>query len=353
LNRSINEHLKKTILASCNGYRSVRLSFVPSTSKRRPSTCLSEILIHYLHCTMSSMSTMSTIGDQSSPSDPHDSLRHSLALLIQAWSASSSTVLDRSHLSNVSTQLRDAREASLQTRKDLAEATKRFKKLIKGVAGDESTTALPANTPATDSALLIKETRTLVKAYQDEIDHLTKRCKVSDTAFTELYGAFYPSVEGESHLNVLDPRSVLTMCQSHLDAQANQVQHLLRGMAEIQNEMEDMETKNRQQRLEMEREWKGKVEGLEKKLSEYIKKEEYWNSSKSGAKAEDEKDSLTGNSNLTKEEREELIRLRREVTEYEVEFRGLKNQDITIKKLNAKIEELQRSREEEIQRELK
>jgi homeobox protein cut-like len=315
---------------------------------------------------------MSSIVEQPSsslfpPSDPRDSLRLSLSLLIQSWSSSSSTILDRSHLSNVSSQLRDAREASLQTRKDLAEATKRFKKLIKSVGGDESATATPlpaSSSNTTDHTLLIKETRSLVKAYQDEIDHLTKRCKLSDTAFTDLYFAFYPQIpnEGESNLNVLDPRHVLTMCQSHLDAQANQVQHLLRGMAEIQNEMEDMDVKNRQQHLDTEREWKGKVEGLERKLLEYVKKEDSWNASKSGVKTDDEKDS-SGNStstssssatsSWTKEEREELMRLRREVTEYELEFKGLKNQDITIKKLNAKIEELQKSRDEEIQRELK
>jgi len=52
-------------------------------------------------------------------------------------------------------------------------------------------------------------------------------------------------------------------------------------------------------------------------------------------------------------EREELIRLRSEVAEYEVEFRGLKNQDITIRKLESKIEELEENKEEEIQMELK
>ena len=38
----------------------------------------------------------------------------------------------------------------------------------------------------------------------------------------------------------------------------------------------------------------------------------------------------------SKGEREELIQLRKEVAEYEVEFRSLKNQDITIRKLEAK-----------------
>ena len=36
-----------------------------------------------------------------------------------------------------------------------------------------------------------------------------------------------------------------------------------------------------------------------------------------------------------------------------VEFKGLKNQDITIRKLEAKITELEENKEEEIQKELK
>lgn len=54
-------------------------------------------------------------------------------------------------------------------------------------------------------------------------------------------------------------------------------------------------------------------------------------------------------SSLSKAEKEELMQLRREVTEYEVEFRSLKNQDITIRKLEARIIELQTGGEEEFQ----
>jgi homeobox protein cut-like len=53
-----------------------------------------------------------------------------------------------------------------------------------------------------------------------------------------------------------------------------------------------------------------------------------------------------------KEEKEEMIELRREVAEYEVEFRSLKNQDITIRKLEKRIEELQAAGEEELNDEL-
>jgi homeobox protein cut-like len=55
---------------------------------------------------------------------------------------------------------------------------------------------------------------------------------------------------------------------------------------------------------------------------------------------------------MSKAEKEELIQLRREVAEYEVEFRSLKNQDITIRKLEARITELQQGGEEEFQSKL-
>mmetsp|Transcript_29715 Transcript_29715/g.34482 ORF Transcript_29715/g.34482 Transcript_29715/m.34482 type:complete len:658 (+) Transcript_29715:284-2257(+) len=63
--------------------------------------------------------------------------------------------------------------------------------------------------------------------------------------------------------------------------------------------------------------------------------------------------SSSGHIIMNKEEKEELISLRREVAEYEVEFKTLKNQDITIKKLNTKIEDLITNQEFELQNELK
>ena len=50
-----------------------------------------------------------------------------------------------------------------------------------------------------------------------------------------------------------------------------------------------------------------------------------------------------------RKEKEELIQLRKEVAEYEVEFRSLKNQDITIRKLEAEIVALQTGSEEEFE----
>ena len=55
---------------------------------------------------------------------------------------------------------------------------------------------------------------------------------------------------------------------------------------------------------------------------------------------------------LSTQERDELMELRRDVTEYEVEFRSLKNQDITIRKLEGRIVELQSAAEEQLQEQL-
>eukprot|EP00957_Ditylum_brightwellii_P027193 2055431-Ditylum_brightwellii.AAC.1 len=66
-----------------------------------------------------------------------------------------------------------------------------------------------------------------------------------------------------------------------------------------------------------------------------------------------DKADVTLSGGINKAEREELIQLRSEVAEYEVEFRGLKNQDITIRKLEAKIVELQENRDNEINKQLK
>ena len=83
----------------------------------------------------------------------------------------------------------------------------------------------------------------------------------------------------------------------------------------------------------------GEVETLRKELEEERKRckelEKEKERERDGRK---EKDQQMKSGGLSKAEREELITLRSEVMEYELEFKTLKNQDITIKKLNAKIE---------------
>ncbi|CAM9605519.1 unnamed protein product [Hapterophycus canaliculatus] len=68
-------------------------------------------------------------------------------------------------------ELQDAKDASLARRKSLAELTKEFRKK-----------------PDHDK---VSGVQRLVKAYQEEIDALAKRCRASDSAFFSLYKALY------------------------------------------------------------------------------------------------------------------------------------------------------------------
>ena len=234
------------------------------------------------------------------------------ALLLQSLQAASQvwTTFDWSSKSKQwefqANQNREAREASLGARKQLAETTKQFKRCVKSV--EQAGTALASsnsseNASATVSAIesLAKQCRLTVKAYQEEIDNLTRRCKASESAFGTLH---------QSLIEVPDPAAVLATSLEHAYTQKQQIGQLLRTVDDVNKEMANVE-KNARSKVE--------------KIS---------------------------SSGLGKEEKEELIRLRREVAEYEVEFRSLKNQDITIRKLEARIVELQEAGEEELKEQL-
>ncbi|CAN0423579.1 unnamed protein product, partial [Ectocarpus sp. 12 AP-2014] len=68
-------------------------------------------------------------------------------------------------------ELQDAKDSSLVRRKNLAELTKEFRK-----KSDQEKVA---------------GVQRLVKAYQEEIDTLAKRCRSSDSAFFSLYKGLY------------------------------------------------------------------------------------------------------------------------------------------------------------------
>ncbi len=123
-----------------------------------------------------------------------------------------------------------------------------------------------------------------------------------------------------------------------------QVENLLNGMEELNGEVEEVGGERDELRvLCAERELE--IERLKQTLLQGVNvNDSTTNNDGSGG---------NGGNALSLAEREELIRLRSEVAEYEVEFRGLKNQDITIRKLESKIVELEENRAEEIQRELK
>lgn len=210
---------------------------------------------------------------------------------VQQWDASAA-------------QTKEARELSSAARKQLAENTKQFKKSVKTVetAGanlqainnEETATA---TIKAIDA--LAKNCRVTIKAYQEEIDNLTRRCKTAEGAFADL----------TKHLGeVPDPTEIIVNALDHIHVQHVQLQQLQQLVKDLQEENALLEKKAQQQPPVA---------------------------------------AAPSSGHLSRAEKEELLQLRKEVAEYEVEFRSLKNQDITIRKLEARIVELQQGGEEE------
>lgn len=204
-------------------------------------------------------------------------------------------------------QAKEAQKQSLQARKQLTETTKQFKRSVKSVEQASlnlSSDGNPGNIQATVKSIdsLSNECRVTVKSYQEAIDNLTRRCKNAETSFATIVQTLS---EKEN------PAALLRQ-------QQNQMVQLLRTVEKVNQELQSQE----------------------KTIANYKKE------------VQDLKLSGGGGSGMSKEEREELISLRKEVAEYEVEFRSLKNQDITIRKLEARITELQTSGEENLKEEL-
>lgn len=208
----------------------------------------------------------------------------SLIQLSQSWQSFDLANSTRPTIAQTLQQQAAAKEASVAARKSLQETVKSFKKAVKSLA-DES-----KGNPLADAVL--QNAKTATKAFQEEIDNLTRRCKAAESAYVSL---------GQPLLELEDPCVVVP--------------------AGVQA-------------------WKDKVAQLEKELTDAQKKSAV---------------ATSASSSLSRKDHEELVSLRKEVAEYEVEFRSLKNQDITIRKLETRIEELQRHQavqlEEHIQKE--
>jgi homeobox protein cut-like len=139
--------------------------------------------------------------------------------------------------------------------------------------------------------------------FTEEIDNLTRRSKATESAFDKMTQALN---------DMQDPSGLLTSVMEQLNTQQQQINQLTQQVDETSKENISLDTKLQKARQEQ-----------QAAVSS----------------------SATNNSN--KEEKEEIMQLRRDVAEYEVEFRSLKNQDITIRKLESRIIELQQGGEEE------
>jgi len=259
------------------------------------------------------------------------------ASLLAASSAWKSFSLDsrRAIFDKTSAVAKSNSSLAQTARKALAESTKAFKKCLKST---ESSITLNGD-QQTQFQKLSSSCKGIVKSYQEEIDILTKRCKASDGAVVEL---------SKGMTDIPDPAPLLSSAVEHLESMSGQVTHLLKGMEEMQRELEVKQkehlqsTKTSDEELSQLRKLLDESNAKNKKLEKELK-----SANTTSVSSQNEI------SYMSKEEKEELIELRREVVEYEVEFKTLKNQDITIKKLDAKIEDLLATQEEELQRELK
>lgn len=227
-------------------------------------------------------------------------LLQSLQIASQAWVA-----FDwdgkMAQLEKASAVTREQKDLSLAARKLLAETTKTFKKSVKSM--EQASASLKSKAPDADNLAvkamdsLAKDCRQTIKSYQEEIDNLTRRCKASENAFLSVH---------TSIMEVPDPVALMSAAMDQIRNQQGQIAQLLRTVEHVNREMNSMEA----------------------------------NTPTPSAPS------------MSRDDREELLQLRREVAEYEVEFRGLKNQDITIRKLEAKIAELEEKAQESLAQEL-
>ena len=166
---------------------------------------------------------------------------------------------------------KQAKEQSLQARKQLTEHTKQLKKQVKQL--EASSTNME----------FVKDT---VKAYQQEIDSLTKRCKAAETNYSNI---------AQLLLQLPNPLPI--------------VQQVLQQLEPLPST------------------------ALEKKTGP-------------------SSNNNNNNNTSTSSSQDERIRqLEREIQEYELEFRQLKNQDITIRKLEQKIQQLESQEQSRMQKE--
>jgi len=240
----------------------------------------------------------------------------------------------RSQLERTAHQSREGRDASQEARKNLTDQTRRLKKCLKEAE-------VLADKKSVDT--ITRQGRITIKSFQEEIDSLTRRCKNSDNAFLNLYQNLY---------ELPDPATVLRPACDVIKEMNEEIQKLSTESNKLELTSAACGNDGSMEKLKLEN------DSLRSQLTELVDKKEKKEDSLKIAERE-ELEQLRNESEqhrketLSTSERNELMDLRREVTEYEVEFRSLKNQDITIRKLEAKIIELQKYNEEELSIEIR
>lgn len=244
-------------------------------------------------------------------------------------------------------QRKEAKEQSVLARKSLGETTKRFKRSAKQseqtvsqIVNDGSANVDSINAMVKSVETLAKESRGTIKKYQEEVDNLTRRCKSSESNYNTVCSSLFKNSHGKDNAVRMDPGVILATALEQLRVQQAQISQLVKSTQLMNNEIHTCEKENKQLKDSLAKE-KAKVAEL---LSE--------NQSTTGLSSSSGAGGVTSSSStgggLGKQAKEELVQLRQEVAEYEVEFRSLKNQDITIRKLEGKIVEMQTLGENEM-----
>ena len=238
---------------------------------------------------------------------------------IAAWS-SLSDVLHQMNETLVAAK--QQREQSLLARKVLAETTKQFKRSVKNAEVAAHSLSVSPNDPTVASLTvhsveaLSKECRGTIRAYQEEIDNLTRRGKAAESSCATAVATLADRP---------NPVPLLEAAHHEIAQQKLHVQQVLQTVESVNRELEAAELKNRQ----------------------YQEQLAVWQKDSNSGK---NNNAANQSSTLSNEERDELVQLRTEVAEYEVEFRSLKNQDITIRKLEDKIHDLQTAGAQQLER---
>lgn len=235
----------------------------------------------------------------------------------------------RPHLDDTAQSLLDGKESSAVARKKLGEATKNLKAALKNVEKSDNNNGgggdtgggggvAAAQTTTTTTSKLTAECKSTIRMYQEEIDAVTRRAKLAENAFVQLYGGLSP---------LPDPAYILRDAQRVLHGQEGQINNLLRGMEELTVQLDNAND----DRIRLTQKVKEMNDQLGAAAVAAATTAAQSQQQKQGGKEGVD----GGDSSLTNAEKQELIQLRKEVAEFEVEFRGLKNQDITIRKLES------------------
>jgi len=226
----------------------------------------------------------------------------------------------RPHLDDAAQSLLDGKESSAVARKKLGDATKNLKATLKSVEKlDVNNGGGGGDAGGATTSKLTAECKSTIRMYQDEIDAMTRRAKFAENAFVQLYGGLSP---------LPDPAYILRDARRALRGQEGQIDNLLRGMEELNVQLDNANDDNI--RLTHKVKEMNDQLGAAAAVAAITTAAQLQQQKQGGKERAD-----GGDSSLTNAEKRELIQLRKEVAEFEVEFRGLKNQDITIRKLES------------------